>query len=83
MSKNQKKFCVTLNWIEHFLVLARWTITRWISISAFASLLGISIGITDTAIGLKICAIAAGIKNFKSVMKRKEKKQDKTAVLKK
>ena len=37
-------------------------VTGCISISAFASLLGIPIGITSSAIGLKICAIAAGIK---------------------
>ena len=36
-----------------------------LSISAFASLLGIPIGITSSEIGLKICAITAGIKNNK------------------
>ena len=76
------KFCTTLHWIEHFLILAS-EITRRISISAFASLLGVSIRITDAAIGLKICAIAAGIKNIKSLIKRKEKKHDKIALLRK
>ena len=33
-----------------------------ISISASVSLIGIPIGITSSAIGLKICAITAGIK---------------------
>ena len=32
--------------------------------SAFASLIGIPIGITSSTIGLKICAITAGIKNL-------------------
>ena len=50
MSKKHKKVCTTLNYIEHFLILAS-TITGCISISAFASLLGIPIGITSTAIG--------------------------------
>ena len=50
--------CATLNYIEHFLILAS-TITGCISISASASLLGIPIGITSSSIGLKICAIAA------------------------
>ena len=43
----------TLNYIEHFLILAS-TITECISIFAFASLIGIPIAITNSAIGLKI-----------------------------
>ena len=49
-------------------------VTGCISISAFASLLGIPIGITSSAIGLKICAIAAGIKKKKLIIKKKKKK---------
>ena len=73
MSKRHEKVCRTVNYIEHFLILAS-TITEYISISAFASLLDIPIGITCSAIGLKICAIAAGIKNYKSIIKKKKKK---------
>ena len=40
-----------------------------ISASAFASLLGT----TSSAIGLKVCAIAAGIKKYKSIIKKKKK----------
>ena len=61
MSKKHKKVCRTLNYIENFLVLA-FAITGCISISAFSSLIGIPIGITISAIGLQICAIAGGIK---------------------
>ena len=61
MSKKHKKFCTTLNYIEHFLILVS-AITWYVSISAFASLVGIPIGITSSAIGLKICAINAAIK---------------------
>ena len=50
-------------------------------ISAFASLAGILIGITSSAIGLKICAIAAGIKRYKSIIKKKKKKHDKIVLL--
>ena len=53
-----QKVCKTLNYTEHFLFLAS-TITRCISISAFASLLDIAIGITSSAIELKIWAITA------------------------
>ena len=56
-----------------------WTvsITGCILISAFVSLLGILIGITSSALGLGICAIAAGIKEYKSIIKKKKKKHDK------
>ena len=53
MSQKHKKISTTLNYIEHFLILAS-TITRCTLISAFASLIGITIGITSSAIGLKI-----------------------------
>ena len=53
MSKKHEKVCSTLDYIKRFLALAS-TITGCISISAFASLLGIPIGITSSAMGLKI-----------------------------
>ena len=71
MSRKHKKVCTTLNCIEQFLILAS-AITGCISISAFASWLGIPIGVTSSAIGLRICAIAAGIKKYKSIIKKKK-----------
>ena len=82
ISRKHKKVCTTLNYIEHFLILAS-TITACISISALVSLLGIPIGITSSEIGLKICAIAAGIKKYKSIIKKKKKKHDKIVLLEK
>ena len=76
MSKKHKKVCTTLNYIEHFLILGS-TITGCVSISAFASLVGIPIGITSSAIGLKICAITAAIKRYKSIIKKQKKKHNK------
>ena len=52
ISEKHKKICTTLNYIEHFLILAS-TITGCISISAFSSLTGIPTGVTSSAIGLK------------------------------
>ena len=52
MSKNHKKVCTTLNYIECFLILAS-IITECILISVFASVVGIPIGITSSAIRLK------------------------------
>ena len=53
----------------------------WISISVFSSLLGIPIEIVSSAIVLKICAVAAEIKKYKSRIKKKEKKHDKVVLL--
>ena len=60
MSKKHKNVFTTLNYIQHFLILTS-TITGCISISDFASLFGISIGITSSATGLEIFAITRGI----------------------
>ena len=57
-----------LYWI---LILAS-AIAGYISISAFASSLGIPIEITSSVIGLKICAIAARIKKYKSIIMKKK-----------
>ena len=75
MNKKHKKICRILNYIDHSLVVI-FTITGCVSISAFASLVGIVIGITSSSIGLKICAITAGIKKYKSIIKKKKKKHD-------
>ena len=80
MSKKHKKVCTTLNHIEHFLILAS-TMTGCISISTFASLIGIPTGITSSEIGLKIYAVTAGIKKYKSIIKKKKKKHDKVVLL--
>ena len=44
-------------------------------------MLGIPIGITSSAIELKISAIAAGIKTYKSIIKKKKKKHVKIILL--
>ena len=80
MIKKHREICTILNYIEHFLILVS-TITGCVSISAFASLIGIPIGITSSAIGLKICAITAGIKKYKSMINKKKKKHDKMVSL--
>ena len=72
MNRKLKKACASLNYIKHFLILLS-AVTGCISTSAFASLLGIPKGITSSAIGLKICAIAAGIQRYKSTINKKEK----------
>ena len=51
------------------------------SISAFTSLVCVPVGILSSAVGIKICAINAAIKNFKSIIKKKKKKHDKIVLL--
>ena len=64
MNKKHKGLSTILKYIEHMLFLAS-AVTECIQISAFPSLLGISIGSTSSVIGLKVCAITAGIKKYK------------------
>ena len=45
-----------------------------VSTSAFASLVGVSVGTVNSAVGIKICVITAG-------RKRKRKKHDKIVLL--
>ena len=56
MCKKHKKVCGVLNYIEHLLILVS-TVTGCVSIFAFASLVGIPVDITSSAVGLKICTI--------------------------
>ena len=80
MSKKHEKDCRVLSYIDHSFIFINQlisTVTECVSISAFASLVGVPIGIISSAIGLKICAITTGIENYKSVNKKKKKKHDK------
>ena len=71
MNRKPKNVCTSLNYIEHFLILAS-TITGCLFISAFASFIGIPIGITSSATVLTFCAITAGIKKYNSIIKKKQ-----------
>ena len=73
MSRKYKRVCTTLNYIEHFLILPS-RITECVSIFTFFYLDWIAIGITSFGIGLKITAITAGIKKYKSIIRKKKKK---------
>ena len=65
-SKKHKKVCMNLHYIEDLLI---WGIF-WIS--AFPSLVCILIWISSSSVRLKICEITAGIKKYKSVIKKKK-----------
>ena len=61
ISKKPKKVCKALNYIEHFFFLVS-TVTGSISISSFASLIGISTSNASLAVGIKAFVITAVIK---------------------
>ena len=68
MNKKQTKVGTTFSFIERLLTLA-FAVTWCVSISAFAFLAGIPFGITSTAVRIKICAITAGIKKYKLILR--------------
>ena len=80
MSEKYKKTYKYLNYVENLLILAS-TVTGYVSISAFASLVCVLVGITSSAVGIKICAITGGIKKYKSIIKKRKKKHDKMVLL--
>ena len=80
MSEKCKKICKYLNYTEHLLILVS-TVTGCVSNSTFAFLVAIPVGITSSAVGIKICAITAGIKKCKIVIRKKKKSHDKIVLL--
>ena len=72
MSEKHKKTCKYLNYVEQLLILAS-TVTGCLSLSTFPSLVVVYVGITSSVIGIKICAVNAEIKKYKSTVKKKNK----------
>ena len=63
MSKKHKKSCRGFNYTDYLLI-------------AISTITGITlgIGVMSSAVRLKICVITTGIKNYKSIMKKKHDK---------
>ena len=76
MSGRNKKISTALNYIGHVLVLVS-IIIGCISISGFASLLGLLVGITSSTIGWKVFLITTGIKKYNSTIKKYKMKHSK------
>ena len=76
MSEKYKKTYKYLNYVESLLILAS-TVTGCVSNSAFVPLVCVPVGITNPAVGIKICTIIVGIIKYKSIIKEKRKKHDK------
>ena len=69
-----------MSFTKHLLILAS-TVTGCVLISVFASLVGIPDGIVSSAATTRNCVITAGIKKYKSIIKKKKKKHDKVVFL--
>ena len=72
MSEKYIKTCKYSNYVDHLPILAS-TVTGCVSISSFAWLIAIPVGITSSVVGIEICTITAGIKKYKSIIKKKKK----------
>ena len=68
-------------WIILNSLIAISTINECVFISAFASLVGILVGVASSTIGLKICVITAAIKNYESRIKKQKRKHYRMALL--
>ena len=82
LSNKEKRDCMTLTCIEHFITLV-FAVTVCISISVFVSLVDISKGIMSSTIRLNIFAIIARIKKHKSIIKKRKKRPDKKTLFSK
>ena len=80
ISKEHKNVFANLIYIDHFFILSS-TVTGCFSISNFAFLVDIPVGVTSSAAGSIICLIAARIKKYKSIIKKKKKKYEKIVLL--
>ena len=58
-----------------------YAVSGCVLISAFASLVDVPVGITNSAVELKICVLIAEIKTYKSIIMKKNKKHDKIVSL--
>ena len=89
INKKHRKVSKILNYIGHlhiysitftYYILAS-IVTGYVSISILVFLVGILIGTASSAIKIKISIIIPEIKKYKSVIKKKKKKHDKTVFL--
>ena len=72
--------CRALNYFEHFLILV-FAVCGCASVSAFATLVGIHLGVVSCAVELNIFILTAGIKKHTSIIKKKKLKHDNKVLL--
>ena len=72
--------CTTLYCVKNLNIFAS-KVTGCVYIPAFASLAGIPVGIVSSASTKQTCIVIAGIKKYKSIIKKKRKKHAKIVSL--
>ena len=82
MNEKCIKTCKYLNYAENLVILVS-TVTSFVSVSTFASLVAIPVGIRSSAVEIKICAITATIIKYNSIIKKKKKKHEISVIRKK
>ena len=73
MNEKHEKAYRALSYFKHFLDFVS-AFSGSVSNSFFDSIVGVRIGITSYIVEIKDCAITAGIKKYKSIIKKKKKK---------
>ena len=74
INNKHKKICRNSKYLGHSLFF--YFLRYWMfSITTFAYLVGIPVGITKSAATIKICILTAVNKKYKSVVKKKEEKK--------
>ena len=71
ISEKYKRTCKYLNYVEYFLILVS-TVTGCVSISAFTSLVCVTVGITSSAFRIKFMKSLLELKKYKSIKKRRK-----------
>ena len=71
MNKKHKRSFASLNYIKNLLILTL-VVNRCVSVSDFAFLVGISIGITSSTVRLKIYAVTARITKYKPMIRKRK-----------
>ena len=72
--------CKALNNIENFLILNS-DVSGYVSISVFASIVGVPVKIRSSTVALKICALTARIQKYKLIINKKVKNLHKMLLL--
>ena len=82
MNEKYKKTRKYLNYVKHLFILVL-TVTGWVSISAFASLVCVPVGGISSVVVINSCEIIAEIKKYNLIIEKKKKKHDKIVLLEK
>ena len=75
-----KRVCRVLNYFEYILVFVS-AVSGCVLIPAFPLSVDVPVGIVDSTVSVKICAITAGNKKYKWIIQKKKKMHDKKVLL--